>query len=102
MRVAAEAHARLTHLIVYKTKLLFRQPVRHVFRWLEGEDLCQIEHRMTCHCEGQLRLASGMLLHTGDEQRAGIEDRGEGANPALVGMLGTKVAEQRVRDVTLE
>ena len=39
---------------------------------------------------------------TGDEQRRCIEDGGEGAEPALVVVLGAEVAEQRIGDVAFE
>lgn len=57
---------------------------------------------MAGHGEGKLGLAGGFFLNAGDEQGAGVKDGDERAEPALVGVLGAEIAQQRIRDVTFE
>src|SRR5215469_15577239 len=66
------------------------------------KDVAEIDQRMARDGKSELRLASGLPGHNGDEQRAGVEHGGERGEPALVVVLRAVVAEDGVGDVRLE
>ena len=100
--VATYAYTALAEQLIKLLVAFPRQSVRDVLLRSDGEDLCEIDHGVTSHGKGQLRLASFVPANAGDEQSRSVEHRGERADPALIGVLRAKIAKQGVGDVALK
>ena len=91
--IAAEADAFGAEMVVEALECNVWEAVGHLGTGFEGEDLSKVDEGVTSHEEGELGLAGRFLLNAGDEQGACVEDGDEGAEPALIGVLGAEIAE---------
>src|SRR4029077_12041077 len=58
---------------------------------LPVEHLRQVDNGMPAHRESEARLTGASVVHTGDEQRACVENRSESTEPGFVIVLRAEV-----------
>jgi len=94
MTVAADANPTLAEHSVEDVIAIGRKPIGSIRNRSQRKDLRQIHQRMTSYGKGELSLSRFMPLYSGDQECRCVENRGQGADPALVAVLRPKVAEQ--------
>src|SRR6185437_9227070 len=89
--IAADADTALAEELIELLVAFARQTIGKVLLRLEREDLGEIDHGVASHGEGELRLPGFVPANAGDEKGGCVEDGGEGADPALVGVLRAEI-----------
>src|SRR5207249_8768647 len=69
--------------------------------WRSREDLGKVHHRVACHGEGEPCLALQGSARGHHHQSAGVENRRQGSEPALIVVLRAEVSQQGIGKMTL-
>ncbi len=79
----------------------FGQAVGNVRIVASRDHLRQIDHRVPRHGKRNFRLFDAHVIHSGDDQGAGVEDRGQRAEPGLIVVLRAKKTQGGIGEMAL-
>ena len=81
---------------IFRLQALARQLPRR-----SREDLCQVHHGVACHGEGEPCLALQGSARGHHHQSAGVENRRQGSEPALIVVLRAEVGQHGIGEMAL-